>query len=60
MPGLNAAFVDVGFEKDAFCTTARSKFLAKQVPAIALSKKQIPNPNSNLTEIDKDGKISRF
>ncbi|NVO10253.1 MAG: Rne/Rng family ribonuclease [Bacteroidales bacterium] len=63
MPGLNAAFVDVGYEKDAFLHyldlgpqfQSFNKFLQA-----SLSKKNKPLPVSKLkleSEIDKNGKI---
>ncbi len=63
MPGLNAAFVDVGYEKDAFLHyldlgpqfQSFNKFLQA-----TLSKKNKPLPVSKLkleSEIDKNGKI---
>jgi ribonuclease G len=65
MPGLNAAFVDVGYEKDAFLHyldlgpqfRSMQKYLNQ-----ALSKKAKPIPISKFRcekDIDKDGKISQ-
>lgn len=64
MPGLNAAFVDVGYEKDAFLHyldlgpqfQSFNKYLQ-----LALSKKGRPHPISKIKlepEIEKDGLIS--
>ena len=64
MPGLNAAFIDVGYEKDAFLHyldlgpqfRSFNKFLQ-----VAQTKKckTVPLPKFKLEpEIDKDGKIS--
>jgi ribonuclease G len=64
MPGLNAAFVDVGYEKDAFLhyLDLGPQFRSfNKLVQIAQSKKGRPLPISKLkleTEIDKDGKIS--
>jgi len=66
MPGLNAAFVDVGYEKDAFLHyldlgpqfQTFNKFLQA-----AISKKNKPIPISKLkfeSEIDKNGKIGNI
>jgi ribonuclease G len=64
MPGLNAAFIDVGYEKDAFLHyldlgpqfSSLNKYLAT-----AISKKGRPIPISKfkrLTDINKHGKIN--
>ena len=64
MPGLNACFVDVGFEKDAFLHyldlgpqfTSHQKYL-KQV--ISDRKKLYPMSKASIMpDIDKDGTIS--
>jgi ribonuclease G len=66
MPGLNAAFVDVGYEKDAFLHyldlgpqfQSFNKFLQA-----TFSKKNKPLPVSKLkleSEIDKNGKIGNI
>lgn len=64
MPGLNAAFIDVGFEKDAFLhyldLGAQFKSLDKYVQ-LAISKKgKLPGFTKfrTLPDIDKEGKIS--
>lgn len=64
MPGLNATFVDVGYEKDAFLhyldLGPQFQSFNKYLQAI-YSKKSKPMPISKLkleTEIDKNGKIS--
>lgn len=64
MPGLNAAFVDVGFEKDAFLhyLDLGPQFLTlNKFLQFALSKKNKFLSQSKIKlepEIDKDGKIS--
>ncbi|HNS30951.1 MAG TPA: ribonuclease E/G, partial [Tenuifilaceae bacterium] len=64
MPGLNAAFVDVGFEKDAFLhyLDLGPQFLTlNKFLQFALSKKNKFLSQSKFKlepEIDKDGKIS--
>ncbi|MDR1645381.1 MAG: Rne/Rng family ribonuclease [Tannerellaceae bacterium] len=63
MPGLNAAFIDVGYKKDAFLHyqdlgpnfNSQQKFL-KQV--LSESKKPSLSKAQMLPEIDKDGSIS--
>jgi ribonuclease G len=64
MPGLNAAFVDVGYEKDAFLHYLD---LGPQVQSLLKLTKQARNGNSNdyllsqfkkEEDIDKSGKIS--
>jgi ribonuclease G len=64
MPGLNAAFVDVGYEKDAFLhyldLGPQFQSLNKYLKA-ALSKKGKITPlskNKNEPDIDKNGKIA--
>jgi len=64
MPGLNAAFVDVGYEKDAFLhyLDLGPQFRSfNKLVQLAHSKKGKPLPISKLKlepEIDKEGKIS--
>lgn len=64
MPGLNAAFVDVGYEKDAFLhyldLGPNFKSFTKYYHLLKTSKQRTPNfQNFSLEpEIDKDGKIS--
>ena len=64
MPGLNAAFVDVGYEKDAFLhyLDLGPQFRSfNKLVQLANSKKGKPSPISKLkleAEIDKTGKIS--
>jgi ribonuclease G len=66
MPGLNAAFVDVGYEKDAFLhyLDLGSQFRSfNKLVQIAHSKKGKPLPLTKLKlepEIDKDGKITNI
>jgi ribonuclease, Rne/Rng family len=64
MPGLNAAFIDVGYKKDAFLHyldlgpnfNTQQKFLKQ---AISESKKAQPvSKTQTLPEIEKDGSIS--
>ena len=64
MPGLNAAFVNVGYEKDAFLhyldLGSRFSTYAEFVKQLLADKKKIPNLSKiNLkAEIDKHGTIS--
>lgn len=64
MPGLNAAFVDVGHKKDAFLhyqdLGANFNSLQKFLKTIASDKKKLPSINKfhNLPETSKDGTIS--
>lgn len=64
MPGLNAAFVNVGYEKDAFLhyldLGSRFSTYAEFVKQLLADKKKIPNLSKiNLkAEIDKHGAIS--
>jgi len=64
MPGLNAAFVDVGHKKDAFLhyqdLGPNFNTLQKFLKAVASDKKRLPSISkiTRLPETDKDGTIS--
>ena len=68
MPGLNAAFIDVGYKKDAFLHyldlgpnfNSQQKFLKQALDKDAKGDKKFPNVSKMqiLPEIDKDGSIS--
>jgi ribonuclease G len=64
MPGLNAAFVNVGYERDAFLhyldLGAQFRTLHKYYSLSVLKKGKIPSVHKFKSEpdIDKDGKIS--
>lgn len=64
MPGLNACFVDVGYEKDAFLhyldLGPQFNSLEKYVKQTLSNRKKLPlmSKVAQLPEIDKDGSIS--
>jgi ribonuclease G len=64
MPGLNAAFVDVGYKKDAFLhyqdLGANFSRLDKFLKTTLSDKKKVPSINkfSNLPDIGKEGSIT--
>ncbi|MDE5774692.1 MAG: Rne/Rng family ribonuclease [Muribaculaceae bacterium] len=64
MPGLNAAFVDVGYEKDAFLhyldLGAQFSTYHKYIEEALADKKRVPNISkfSKLPDIPKNGAIS--
>lgn len=66
MPGLNAAFVDVGYSKDAFLhyLDLGPHFLSLQKYLIQCIQNQNPNTSLNVfepvAEIDKNGKINQI
>lgn len=64
MPGLNAAFVDVGYKKDAFLhyqdLGPNFKSLDKYLKTAIADKKKLPSLNrfSHLPDIPKDGAVT--